>query len=294
MAEPVSTAANYYFPPGKSLARRIHEEHAVGILYGPRALILGALDPLTYTGTMLGTRFINRPFRRLAQTAKLQETVLLGTREEADRALRAVNQLHQRVEGRLEKPVGRHPAGTHYSAFDQELMLWTLAVIADSARAVYETMIHSLSESELELLWQDYMLFGELFGMSREAMPASYREFNAWLQQRIDSSDSRPTSHGLVVVPIVAFDLPVLVARRPILRFNNLMVKGTLPKQIREIFGIRWTTAHQAAFLTLASIHRLVSRVLPDRLRRGRNDAVFDNVARLEAHRGGTSLPDPV
>jgi uncharacterized protein (DUF2236 family) len=28
-----------------------------------------------------------------------------------------------------------------YSAFDPELMLWTLAVIADSGRAMYETMV---------------------------------------------------------------------------------------------------------------------------------------------------------
>lgn len=292
MPEPTSPASGYYFPPGKSLARRIHEERAVGLLYGPRALILGALDPLTYTGTMLGTRAIDRPFRRLARTAKIQETVLLGTREEADKALRAVNQLHQRVEGKLGRPVGRHPAGTHYSAFDQELMLWTLAVIADSARAVYETMIHPLSEPELELLWQEYMLFGELFGMSREAMPASYREFNGWLQERLDSPNSRPTPHGLAVAPIVAFDLPMQAARRPMLHYSNLMVKGTLPARIREIFRIKWTPAHQAAFVALASINRLASPILPGRLRRGRNDAVFDNVASLEARRGGTSLPD--
>ena len=69
------------------MARRVHGDRAVGLLYGQRALLIGALEPLTYTGTMLSTRPANRPFERLARTAKIQETVFLGTREEADEAL---------------------------------------------------------------------------------------------------------------------------------------------------------------------------------------------------------------
>ena len=47
-------------------------------------------------------------------------------------------------------------------------MLWTLAVIADSGRAMYETMVRPLSDGEREGLWQDYVRFGELFGLPRE------------------------------------------------------------------------------------------------------------------------------
>src|SRR6185295_223318 len=107
----------------------------------------------------------DRPFQRLARTAKVQETVLLGTRAEADKALAAVHRLHERVKGTLGEAAGAHAAGTSYSAFDPELMLWTLAVIADSGRAMYETMVRSLSEVEREELWQDYVRFGELFGL---------------------------------------------------------------------------------------------------------------------------------
>jgi uncharacterized protein (DUF2236 family) len=286
-------ASDYYFPPGQSVARQIHGERVAGVLYGARALILGALEPLTYTGTMMSTRSIDRPFRRLARTAKIHEAVLLGTREEADRALGTVHRLHQRVEGTLEHPVGRHPAGTRYSAFDQELMLWTLAVIADSARAIYETMVRPLTDAEREQLWQDYVLFGELFGMSRDAMPDSYREFNAWLTERLASPDLHPTAHGLEVAPVLAFRQPVPLAGIPMLHVNNLVIKGTLPERVREIFGIRWTPVHSAGFRTVAAINRLVSRVLPRRLRRGRNDFLFNNVIEVEASRGGTPIPSP-
>src|SRR3954449_10185564 len=131
MAHPTDSDS-YYFPPGRSIARMVHGERSVGLLYGQRALLIGALEPLTYTGTMLSTSSANRPFQRLARTAKIQETVLLGTREEADKALAVVRRLHERVKGTLSEAAGAHPTGTAYSAFDPELMLWTLAVIADS------------------------------------------------------------------------------------------------------------------------------------------------------------------
>jgi uncharacterized protein (DUF2236 family) len=81
----------YYFPPGRSMARRVHGERSVGLLYGQRALLIGALEPLTYTGTMLSTKAADRPFQRLARTAKIQETVFLGSRAEADAALAKVH-----------------------------------------------------------------------------------------------------------------------------------------------------------------------------------------------------------
>ncbi len=165
---------SHYFPPGRSMARRVHGERSVGLLYGQRALLIGALEPLTYTATMLSTGSAKRPFERLARTAKVQEAVLLGTRAEADEALAAVHQLHQHVRGTLPEAAGPHPAGTPYSAFDPELMLWTLAVIADSGREMYETMVRPLSDGEREALWQDYLRLGELFGLPRSEAPASH------------------------------------------------------------------------------------------------------------------------
>ena len=170
----------YYFPPGRSMARRVHGERSVGLLYGQRALLIGALEPLTYTGTMLSTKSGEWPFTRLARTAKIQETVFLGTREEADKALAAVHRLHERIKGELGEAAGAHPAGAAYSAFDPELMLWTLAVIADSGRAMYEAMVRPLNEAEREALWQDYVRFGELFGLPASEVPGSYREFRDW------------------------------------------------------------------------------------------------------------------
>jgi uncharacterized protein (DUF2236 family) len=285
------SASTPYFPPGRSMARRVHGDRAVGLLYGQRALLIGALEPLTYTGTMLATKSGDHPFARLAHTAKVQETVLLGTREEADQALAAVHRLHERIEGTLPEAAGPHPAGSAYSAFDPELMLWTLAVIADSGREVYETMVRPLSASEREALWQDYLHFGELFGMPREAAPATYPEFQAWWDERLASPDLQATPHALEMAPLVAFEQPVPRAARGNIALQNLVIKGTLPPRVREIFGIRWTKAHEAAFRAVAANHRRARHLLPRSLRRGRNDLFFDAVTRSERLRGGTPTP---
>ena len=281
----------YYFPPGKSIARRVHGERSVGLLYGQRALLIGALEPLTYTGTMLSTKSGDRPFERLARTAKIQETVLLGTREEADRALAKVHRLHQRIAGELPQAAGAHPAGARYSAFDPELMLWTLAVIADSGRAMYETMVRPLDGGEREALWQDYVRFGELFGLPREAVPGSYREFHAWWEERMSSADLHATPHALEMAPLVAFEQPVPPAARGNLAVQNLVIKGTLPPRVRETFGIPWNGARERAFRSVAAAHRRAHNFFPRHMRRGRNDVFFDVVVKGERLRGGTATP---
>jgi uncharacterized protein (DUF2236 family) len=286
--------ATSYFPPGRSMARRVHGDRAVGLLYGQRALLIGALEPLTYTGTVIASKAGDYPFARLAHTAKVQETVFLGTRAEADAALAAVHRLHERVEGTLPAAVGSHPAGTPYSAFDPKLMLWTLAVIADSGRAIYEAMVRRLSEAERETLWQDYVRFGELFGMPRGAAPATHREFRAWWDERLASPDLQATPHALEVAPLVAFEQPAPAAARANLALQNLVIKGTLPSRVREIFGIPWTATHEAIYRTFTVNHRLARHLLPRPLRRGRNDVFFDAVTRSEQMRGGTYTPEAV
>ncbi|HUC07329.1 MAG TPA: oxygenase MpaB family protein [Solirubrobacterales bacterium] len=282
---------SHYFPPGRSIARMVHGERSVGLLYGQRALLIGALEPLTYTGTMMSTRSENRPFQRLARTAKIQETILLGTREEADKALAVVHRLHERVKGTLPEAAGVHPAGASYSAFDPELMLWTLAVIADSGRAMYETMVRPLSDGEREDLWQDYIRFGELFGLPRTDVPGSYREFSAWWDERLSSPDLQATAHGLEMAPLVAFEQPVPRAARGNIIAQNHIIKGTLPPRVREIFGIRWSAAHERTFRAMTAAHRRARHYFPRKMRRGRNDVFFDVVSKTEHQRGGTRTP---
>jgi hypothetical protein len=71
-----------YFPEGRSVLRRVHAERAVGLFFGQRALMIGALNPLAFTGTIDHTRGLLKPFARLAHTGKAFETIFFGTRAE--------------------------------------------------------------------------------------------------------------------------------------------------------------------------------------------------------------------
>ena len=171
-------------------------------------------------------------------------------------------------------------------------MLWTLAVIADSGRALYETMVRPLAAAEREALWQDYLHFGELFGMPREVAPASYPEFEAWWQERLASPDLQATPHALEMAPLVAFEQPVPASARGNLAMQNLVIKSTLPPRVREIFGISWGERQEKSFRAVAASHRRARHLFPRRMRRGRNDVFFDSVTRSERRRGGTRTPE--
>src|SRR3954454_3381560 len=54
-----------YFPAGESMLRRVHGERAVGLLYGQRALLMQATDPLAFTGLIGSTGGLHAPFERL-------------------------------------------------------------------------------------------------------------------------------------------------------------------------------------------------------------------------------------
>jgi uncharacterized protein (DUF2236 family) len=181
------------------MARRVHGDRSVGLLYGQRALLIGALEPLTYTGTMLSTAAGDHPFTRLART--------------------------------------------------------------------------------------------ELFLLPREAVPPTYREFQAWFEARLASPQLHATDHALAMAPLIAFEQPVPRHARANLAVQNVVIKGTLPPRVREIFGIPWSAAHEASFQAIAAAHRRARRAFPRRARRGRNDYFFDVVTQAEKRRGGTPTP---
>src|SRR5687767_2629473 len=88
-----------YFPRGRSLLRRVHDERIVGLRYGQRALLMGGLDPVVSAGAFETSRGGAAPFDRLVRTAKTFETIFTGSRAEADRELERVRNLHEGVMG---------------------------------------------------------------------------------------------------------------------------------------------------------------------------------------------------
>jgi uncharacterized protein (DUF2236 family) len=274
-----------YFPPGGSLLRRVHSERAVGLFFGQRALMIGALNPVAFTGTLENTAGRMRPFRRLAHTGKVFEEIFFGTRAEADEALAFVHRLHRRVQGTLPEDAGPYAAGTPYSAFDPELMFWTLAVIADSGEYFYELFVRELSPAERESLYRDYVRFGELFGMPRDAAPPTRAEFRDWWERTLSSDTMHLTPDGREIGHATAFEIPLPAAHQPAKRVHDLIMLGSLPPRVRELYGLPWSRAQEVAFRATVRALRLARPVTPSAVRRGRCARSYDLVARTERDR---------
>jgi uncharacterized protein (DUF2236 family) len=271
-----------YFPAGRSLLRHVHRQRAVGLLYGQRALGIGAIAPLNFVGTLRHTRAKGTPFQRLVHTAKMFETIFFGSRAEADGVLAAVDRLHQRVRGELPEDAGPFPAGTPYSAFDPELMLWTVAVIADSGMCFYELLVDRLSDAERDELWGEYVRFGELFGMPRDVAPPTYRAFRAYMDERVNGAGAHLTGEAHTTGHAIMFQIPVPTLHRPAMRVHNLVVLGSLPPRVRELYGLAWTPAHAAAFRAAVATTRAWLPRSPRVVRTGWNTSFFDGVAATE------------
>ncbi len=283
-----------YFPRGSSLLRQVHEEKAVGLFYGQRALCIGAVKPLNYVGTSRHTRNRSMPFKRITHTAEMFEAVFFGTRAQADRVLGAVARMHEHVVGELDEDAGPHyPAGTPYSAYDPALMLWTVAVIADSAAWFYERMVRRLSDREHERLWQDYVRFGELFGLPAQHVPATHAGFRDWYERQLAGADLHLTDEARYIGYASAFSIPVPAIRQPGKRVHDLLMLYSLPRRVRDLYGLRCTPLQRAACQAVLAAARGSRPLLPRRVARGSCVPEFRMVAATERRRIARGEPTP-
>jgi uncharacterized protein (DUF2236 family) len=275
-----------YFPSGTSVLRRVQGERSVGLLYGQRALCIGALKPLNFVGTDEHTRHRDEPFKRLTITGRMFETIFFGSRAEADKVLEAVHAMHARVKGTLSEDCGpAFPKGTRYAALDPELMLWTIAVAADSAVVFYELLVRKLSAAEKDAFWADYVRFGALFGMPREVAPGSWRAFKTWFDGELAGDELHLTPRARETGYAVAFRIPFAAHLQGAKVVHDLVVAGSLPPRVRDLYGVRWTPAHQAAWMAAVRAVRASRPITPKRIARGYNTGHFKQIAANEARR---------
>lgn len=282
-----------YFPRETSVLRRVQEQRAVGLFYGQRALCIGALAPLNYVGTSEHTAAKQTPFKRLAHTGVWFEAVMMGSREEADKVLAAVHKMHERVKGTLPEDAGPYPAGTRYDAFEPALMLWTVAVMMDSAECFHDLLVRRLREGEREALWQDYIRFAELFGMPRAVAPPTYARFRDYYDAILAGDDVWLTDEARYVGRATAFEIPMARRMQPFKRLHDVIMLGSLPARVRRMYGLPWSPAHAAAFHAAVRGVRTGRAVLPGALSQGRNTYFFDSVAATEAWRIAHGKPTP-
>jgi uncharacterized protein (DUF2236 family) len=172
-------------------------------------------------------------------------------------------------------------------------MLWTVAVIADSAQCFYELLVRRLTDGEREALWQDYIRFAELFGMPSSAAPSTYEAFRAYYRGRLASDEMHLTDEARYIGYATAFEIPLPRIHQPAKRVHDLLMLGSLPPRARELYGLRFGLRERWAFDAVVRAVRGSRRLVPASLARGYNTSSFDRVTRTERWRIERGRPTP-
>lgn len=259
------TGASYF--TDDSMLRTVHREWVVAFS-GPRALLLQATHPVAFAGFFAHTGSLDEPYVRLNRTAQVMDTIAFGERAKADRMTRRVRAMHARVQGALEEPAGRFPAGTPYRADDPALLLWILSTLVDSALLVYQRYVRTLSRDERDAYWQDYKVIGRHFGLADADMPDTIEDFEAYFDGMLHGGDLHVTLEARELAKQIVMRPPVPLVARPLLELVNFITVGLLPRHVRDMYDLGWDPARGLALRAGAEYtKRLLLPFVPPRLR---------------------------
>ena len=222
-----------------SLIRRVNRELVVAFS-GARALLMQASHPVMFEGFFIKTEAKEAAHARLARTATIMNTIYCGRRDDADQMTERVREVHAQINGVLEEPAGKYPAGTPYAADDPQFLLWTLAALVDSADQFYRLYVEELTRDERDALWGDYRLVGKLFGLQEDEMPATIEGFDAYMTEMVEGDQLCVTESAREESLAIVLNPPAPVYMRGLVEAVNFIIIGSLPAKIRRGYGLSW------------------------------------------------------
>ena len=222
-----------YFGPN-SMMWKVNKEITV-LFGGARALLMHAAQPLIAAGARQTSFYQRDPWKRLIRTLSLQNSVTFGTKEEADESANRINKLHEVIKGKDEI------TGGTYDALNQEQLLWVHACLQISSIYFYEKTVKKLTNEEKDQYHLENTVAAELVLMDKNLMPKTHDELKQWVINK-----SREEKY--ILLTDVAEDVkdiiaggPVPVHIKPIWPFISFTAFNTLPKEFKDIYGIKET-----------------------------------------------------
>ena len=150
-----------------------------------------------------------------------------------------------------------------------------------------------LAPGEHEALWQDYIRFGELFGMPREVAPPTHAEFREYFEGYLAGDHAHLTDAAREIGYATAMEIPMPGYYEPAKRLHDLIMLGSLPPVVRRHYGLGWSSAQSAAFRLATTAIRASRPITPGAIRYGYNTASFRLVASTERRRLERGEPTP-
>lgn len=260
-ANAVGPVAGVFGP--SSITWQIDRE-AVVFLGAGRALLLQLAHPWVAAAIAEHSKTFADPIGRFHRTFDIVFTMVFGS---LDRALLSSRQLHRRhsmIVGEMPGTVGPFAAGSRYCANDIPSLRWVHATLVESALMAYELVLPPFSAEERERYWAESRLFGALFGLTADDLPADWSGFMAYTAAMTQSERLTVSAAAReIATQIFAGARPWL--RPP--RWYRALTARMLPERLRVGFGLELDERDvRSADNALSWIRRVYPR-LPDRLR---------------------------
>ncbi|WLB92987.1 MULTISPECIES: oxygenase MpaB family protein [Bradyrhizobium] len=240
------------------------DREAVIFLGAGRALLLQLAHPWVAAAIAEHSRTFADPIGRFHRTFGIVFAMVFGS---LDRALLSSRQLHRRhdmILGEMPESVGPFAAGSRYCANDIPSLRWVHATLVETALMAHDLVLPPLSAEERERYWAESRMFGALFGLTGNDLPADWAGFADYT--------AAMTQSETLTVSTAAREIAtqIFTGARPWLRpprWYRALTARMLPERLRAGFGFELGARDiRSADNALRWIRRVYPR-LPDRLR---------------------------
>jgi uncharacterized protein (DUF2236 family) len=247
-----------------SMTWRISRESIVFLGAG-RAALLQLAHPYVAHAVEQHSATRADPVGRFNRTFLHVYGMIFGDLASAIGAARRVRGVHDRIHGPVDEDVGRYARGHRYTAHDEQALLWVFATLIESSVICYELGIAPLSPAEKDTYYQESKLFGALFGISDEALPADWPAFKRYCEE-MASGDALAVGRPALETARFLLAAPPGVLG-PFKRVYAALTTGLLPPRIRAGYELPFGPAEQATYRrTLRAVERAWP-LLPGRAR---------------------------
>ncbi|MCP3373665.1 oxygenase MpaB family protein [Bradyrhizobium cajani] len=240
------------------------DREAVIFLGAGRALLLQLAHPWVAAAIAEHSKTLADPIGRFHRTFDIVFAMVFGS---LDRALLSSRQLYRRhsmIVGEMPETVGPFAAGSRYCANDIPALRWVHATLVDTALMAHDLVLPPLSAEERERYWAESRLFGALFGLTGDDLPADWSGFAAYTAA-MGQADTLTVSPAAREVAAQIFGGARPWLRPP--RWYRALTARMLPERMRAGFGFELEARDiRAADNALRWIRRVYPK-LPDRLR---------------------------
>jgi len=244
-----------YFGPN-SMMWRVNREITV-LFGGARALLMHAAHPLIAAGARQTSFYQRDPWKRLIRTLSLQNSVTFGTKEEANESALRINKLHEVIKGK------DTVTGETYDALNQEQLLWVHACLQISSIYFYEKTVRKLTDKEKDQYHEENMKAAEMVLVKKNLMPKSHRALKEWVVALSKQKDFLMLTDVAEDVQNIIKGGPVPIHIKPIWPFISFIAFNTLPKEFKEIYGVKDSNFNKALTSFNLVLLRLTRPFLP-------------------------------